>query len=91
MGLFGSSKKSVSKTEFKDVRQSLSSKNFSDQQIRDVVMIFRADLNEPESSQYGIDSGEIDRGIAWMKKNMSFHSVSNEKVDILEEVLKKNL
>ena len=52
-------------------------------------MIFRADLDEPESEQQGIDEKELERGIEWMRENKSVHRISDSKIDIFEEEAKK--
>ncbi len=89
LDLFGSSKKSVSDNEFSDVRSRLYGKGFSDTQINDVKKIFRGDM--AESTESGIDTAEIKKGIEWMKKNMGSHSLSAEKIGILEKELNEEL
>jgi hypothetical protein len=91
MGLFGSTKKKVSKLEFKQVRTLLHQKGFSSREIDEVEMIFRADLNEPSQYESGIDAKEIERGIKWMRANKRSHFISEGKIDILEDVLKAKL
>jgi hypothetical protein len=91
MGLFGSTKKKVSKLEFKQVRTLLHHKGFSSREIDEVEMIFRADLNEPSQYEQGIDANEIDRGIKWMKSNKRSHFLSEGKIEILEDVLRGKL
>jgi len=92
MGFFDSnSKPHVSAREFHDMRARLSSKEFTEEEIDRTAMIFRADLDEPESTQTGIDASEVDRGIAWMRTNAQVHRISSEKISTLEKLLKEKL
>ena len=92
MGFFGSTKKTVSKREFKlNVRSRLRSKNLTAIEVDMVSMIFRADLDEPEELQKGIDEAELNRGIAWMRENKKIHRLSDSDIDSVEEVLKGEL
>jgi len=92
MGIFGNDNKPrVSAREFKDLRSRLYAKDFDEEEIDRVSMIFRADLNEPEETQAGIDEGEISRGIAWMKQNEKIHRISQRKIAELEKLLIEDL
>ena len=93
MGLFTSTaKKVVSKREFKhNVRGKLRAKNLSAIDVDKVAMIFRADLDEPEISQMGIDANEITRGISWMRANTNIHKISSKEIDFVEQILKDEL
>ena len=92
MGFFGSTKKTVSKSEFKlNIRSRLRSKNLTAIEVDVVSMIFRADLDEPEELQKGIDEKELERGIAWMREHKKIHKLSDSNIDSVEEVLKREL
>lgn len=91
MGLFGSSKPRVTHDEFADIRSRLSSRGFSERQIKDIRMIFHGALDESEKDKRGIDAREIEAGILWMKDNMRIHSVSEEKIQMLKELLEEEL
>jgi len=92
MGFFGTTNEPhVSKREFHDLRSRLFSKGFTEEELDRVTMIFRADLNEPEETQAGIDSGEIERGIAWMRFHEHIHHISTKKIALLAEEIKKAL
>ena len=91
MSFFGSTKKKVSKLEFKQVRTILHHKGFSGREIDQVEMIFRADLNESSQYEQGIDAKEIEKGVKWMKKNKSSHGLSSNRIDTIESALKSKL
>lgn len=91
MGFFSSPKPRVRKEEFKDVRNELHSHGFDRKQIDRVEEIFRADMNESRYEEKGIQAGEVDRGIDWMRKNIRKHNISERKIDIIEKSLKKRL
>ena len=77
--------------EFLDCRSRLYNHGFDRVDVDKVAMIFRADLDEAEETQKGIDAGEIERGIAWMRKNEKLHGISSSKIDALEKILKEKL
>ena len=92
MGLFGPTKKVISKREFKEtVRSRLRAKELTAIEVNTVAMIFRADLDEPEETQKGIDAQELDRGILWMREHKNIHRLSDSNIDSVEEVLKGEL
>ncbi len=91
MLFFGSTKKKVSKLEFKQVRTLLHHKGFSSREIDEVETVFRADLNEPSQYQSGIDANEIERGVRWLRENKSKHILSDNRIDDIEEALKSKL
>ncbi|MFH1769859.1 MAG: hypothetical protein ABH833_04325 [Parcubacteria group bacterium] len=88
---WGSNKKIVSEREFRDVRSRLRSRGLSGDEVDKVGMIFRADIDEPESMQRGIDEQEIERGIKWMRENTRIHRLSQSRIDIIDEELRKRL
>ena len=91
MPLFGKTKKRITSREFAEMRTSLYSKGFEKVDLDKVSMMLRADLHEPEETQAGIDQGELDRAIAWMEDNMYVHNLSEDKINILKEVLQKGI
>jgi hypothetical protein len=84
-------KRHISALEFKKVRSSLFSQDFTHDQINFVEALFTADLAESLRSERGIDEAEIEAQITWLKENPSKHKLSKEKVDILEAVLTEHL
>lgn len=91
MGLFDDSKPKISKSEFADVRSALYGKGFDEREIFEVEKIFRADLDDVRESDRGIDEQELAAALAWMRAHVGEHAVSEKKIDILEEVLRKRL
>ncbi|HEC30614.1 MAG TPA: hypothetical protein ENI66_01200 [Candidatus Yonathbacteria bacterium] len=91
MGLFGTNRKNVSRLEFREVRGALRSRGFSDNEVDDVSMIFRGDMESSSDVTRGIDAKEIAEGISWMRKNRSKHNIEEKKIGILEEILKEKL
>lgn len=80
----------ISKKEFQEAREILSSKGFSRLKRDKVSQIFRGDLQEG-GSQAGIDKKELEQGLEWMRKNPGAHGMSKETIGKIEEVLKKKL
>lgn len=88
---FDSPKPRVSKDEFKKVRSLLMSKGFNPHDITEAEEVFRADLDSDGTSGSGISGKEIDAGITWLKQNIGKHRLSEQKVDILESILRSKL
>lgn len=88
---FDSAKPRVTKKEFQKVRSALMSKGFNPQDITEAEEVFRADLDSDGSSGSGISEKEIDAGIVWLKNNIGKHRLSEQKIDILESVLRGKL
>jgi hypothetical protein len=88
MGLFDSYKKRVSKREMRKVK---SYSGLSKLDRKNIDKIFRGDMDETTSRQKGIDEKELKRGIEWMRKNMSKHSLSEEDIKKFEERAYKKL
>lgn len=88
---FDSPKPRVTKDEFKKVRSILMSKGFSPHDITEAEEVFRGDLDNDGTSGNGITGKEIDDGIAWLKKNIGKHRLSEQKIDTLESVLRGKL
>jgi hypothetical protein len=91
MGFFSDSKPKISETEFKKIRAHLYNKDFSSEQLDKIEGIFRGDLYEDKSSDKGIDNNELEKAISWMRENMHVHNISEEKINTLEEEMKKAL
>lgn len=91
MSIFGSSKKIISQTEFKELQSELYSKGFNKNEREEVEKIFRGDLNESSEYERGIDAEEIENALKWMRENMKNHNIPSKKIDLLEELLKAKL
>ena len=91
MGFFSDSKPKITETEFKKIRAHLYNTGFSSEQLDKIESIFRGDLYEDKDSDKGIDEKELERAITWMRENMHVHNISEEKINILEEEMKKAL
>ena len=92
MGLFGKTKKTISKNEFtRNVRSKLLARNLTTQEVNEVAMIFRADMDEEGDLHRGIDESELAKGLDWMRSHTSMHHMSNSEIDSVEEVLKGEL
>jgi hypothetical protein len=81
----------ISKREFKEVRTRLYSKGFRSNEIDEVEKIFMGDMYEEGEKHRGIDSGELERGIKWMRENKSKHKLSDGRIDELEKILEGKL
>lgn len=88
---FDSAKPRVTKKEFQKVRSALMSKGFHPHDITEAEEVFRADFDNDGTSGSGITGKEIDAGIAWLKQNIGKHRLSEQKIDILESVLRGKL
>lgn len=91
MSIFGSSKKIVSENEFDDLQSELRSKGFSSHEREEVEKIFRGDLHESGTYEWGIDAEEIEKALTWMRENIRNHRIPLKKIDILEEAIKAKL
>lgn len=91
MGFFDDPKPKISKNEFAEVRSSLAGKGFDEREIFEVEKIFRADLDDVRESDRGIDEKELMAALTWMRAHVGEHAVSEKKIDILEDVLRKRL
>lgn len=91
MGLF--SKPVITPHEFKkQIRRDLYSKGFSRKQLNEVEKVFRGDLSDksPSSSFEGLDSKEIEGGVKWLRENPDKHKLSQDKISMLEESLRRH-
>lgn len=91
MGFFWDTKPKVTKEEFQKVRNYLYSMGFSHRELEEVEEIFRSDLDESQNYEQGISGEEVEKGIQWMRANMSVHHIPASKIDILEKELKSKL
>ena len=91
MGFFSDSKPKITEEEFKKIRAHLYNVGFSSDQLGKIEGIFRGDMYEDSESDNGIDAKELERAIKWMRENMHVHNISEQKIDILEEEMKKAL
>ena len=92
MGIFfDDSKPRITEEEFKKIRAHLYNVGFSSDQLDKIEGIFRGDMYEDNESDNGIDEKELKRAILWMKDNMSVHNISEQKINTLEEEMKKAL
>ncbi|MFA6797169.1 MAG: hypothetical protein WCR40_00435 [Candidatus Paceibacterota bacterium] len=92
MGIFFNDQKPrITETEFKKVRSRLYSKGFTTEQLDKIESIFRGDMYEDKDSDKGIDEKELDRALAWMRDNTSTHNISEQKITVLEEEMRKAL
>ncbi|TSC80087.1 MAG: hypothetical protein G01um101429_291 [Parcubacteria group bacterium Gr01-1014_29] len=81
----------VSRREFQKSATNLRAKGLSSSDIANMKKIFRGDLDEGTALTRGIDPKELDRGVKWMRENMSKHTLSKNQVNKLEENLRKKL
>lgn len=88
---FDSPKPRVSHDEYKKVRSTLSARGFNAEDLNDVDQLFHADLDESSDRERGIDRGELEKGIVWLRNNIGHHRLSAQKIAILENALKGKL
>ncbi|MDD4804198.1 MAG: hypothetical protein PHN69_03410 [Candidatus Pacebacteria bacterium] len=92
MGIFfNDPKPRITETEFKKVRSRLYSKGFTTEQLDKIESIFRGDMYEDKDSDKGIDEKELERALTWMRDNTSTHNISEQKITVLEEEMRKAL
>ncbi len=89
----GSSKPRVTTKEFKKVRGDLMGQGFSKIQRDRVEAIFKPDLYETPTTAHkrGLEEGEIDARLKWMRENHSKHNFTDSQIDKMEADLKKRL
>ena len=80
----------ISREEFKRFRQSLVVHNFSERERDRIEEIFRGDLDESGDFS-GIDAGELERGIKYLREHKSSHNFSDEQIDLVEKELRERL
>lgn len=89
----GSTKPRVTDKEFKKVRGEMVEQGFSKKQRDRAEAIFKPDLYETPTPSHkkGLEVGEIDARIKWLRENKSKHSFSDHQIDEMEADLKKRL
>ena len=88
MGFF-SSKPVVYEIEFKKALSELYSRGFGRREIAEVEKLFMGHMESENSQERGIDAAEIAKTIQWLRDNPSKHYFKPDRVDAIEEVLKK--
>lgn len=91
MAFFDPPKPKITKNEFAEVRRALAGKGFDEREILEVEKIFRADLDDIREEDRGVDERELVAALAWMREHVGEHAVSEKKIDVLEEVLRRRL
>ena len=91
--IFGTQKPRVTDKEFKKVRGDLANQGFSKIQRDRIEAIFKPDLYETptEAHKKGLEEGEINARIQWLRENKSKHNFSDHQIDEVEADLKKRL
>ena len=92
MGLFFTDKpKHVSPEEFKKVRNELADHDFTEKERDAVESFFATSMYETREQDQGIDANEIQEGLNILRENYNVYHLSPQKLDILEQKLKKYL
>jgi hypothetical protein len=98
MGLYnilfgGSSKPRVTEKEYRKAKSELYVEGFSKKQRAKVDDIFAPDFSMPSTDSHprGLENNEIDARIKWMRENKSKHGLGDDKINEIEESLKKRL
>lgn len=98
MGLYnilfgGSSKPRVTEKEYKKVKSDLYTEGFSKRERAKVDEIFAPDFNMTGTDTHprGLEKGEIEARIKWMRENKSKHGLSDREIDEIEASLTKRL
>lgn len=86
---FPDSKRTITKSEFQELRGHLANNDFTHDEIDRIEGIFNADLNEEREDDIGIDEQEMKRGLEWMKSHLDNHHISERKIDILEREMRE--
>jgi hypothetical protein len=89
----GSSKPRVTEKEYKKVKGDLYAEGFSKRERNKVDEIFKADYYEKPTDAHprGLEKGEIEARIKWMRENKSKHNLSDKDIDAVEASLTKRL
>ena len=87
------SKPRVTDKEFKKVRADMMNQGFNKKQRDRAESIFKPDLYETPTYAHkkGLEKGEIDARIKWMRENKSKHTFNDHQIDEIEANLKKRL
>lgn len=89
MGFFGSDKKRITESEFKELRSKLYNK-LDMYELADLEQTFFGALHE-KGREAGIDQTEFDEGISWLRDNMKKHSLEESDIDLVEEYAREFL
>ncbi len=91
--VFGTPKPRVTDKEFKKVRSTMANQGFSKIQRDKVEAIFKPDLYEKPTDAHkrGLEAGEIDARIKWLRENKSKHNFSDHQIGEIETDLKNRL
>lgn len=90
MGFFGDSKPKVSHGEFHHVKQYLSQKGFSHNELTELEGFFHGDLNEG-GSQSGISKHEAERTIEWLREHRHHHTFNDDQIGHIDHAINKYL
>lgn len=91
MGIFGDSTPKVSNSEFHRVRQSLSQRGFSHQQLERVQVMFDSSLAGHNDKLRGIDQKELESTISAMKDHEHANLFKDHEIAAIEEEMRKHL
>lgn len=93
-GIFGGSNKPrVTAKEFKKVRGEMMNQGFNKLQRDRMEAIFKPDLYEKPTVAHkkGLEAGEIDARVKWLRENKSKHKFSDHQIDEIESDFKERL
>jgi hypothetical protein len=82
----GSGNKKIGRTRFKKVREELYSKGMSVLHRDKIEAMFLGDLDE-DGAQKGISKKEFEDRIKWMRENKSKHGLSDNEINMVEEIM----
>lgn len=89
----GSSKPRVTEKEYKKAKNELYVEGFSQRERAKVDEIFAPDFNMKSTDAHprGLEKGEIEARIKWMRENKSKHGLSDKHIDEIESSLTKRI
>jgi len=92
-GIGGSTKPRVTEKEYKKAKGELYSEGFSKRERAKVDEIFAPDFNMPGTDYHprGLETNEVEARIKWMRENKSKHGLSENRINEIEESLKKRI
>ena len=91
--IFGSSKPRVTDQEYKKVKSQLYMEGFTQRERNKVDEIFKPDYYETATASHPrcLEPKEIAARIKWMRENPSKHGFSPNRIDEIEQEMKKRL
>ncbi|MEI6528395.1 MAG: hypothetical protein WCO10_01845 [bacterium] len=91
--LFGSNKPHVTGKEYKKAKGEMYSQGFNKRERAKVDQIFGPDyyMKATDSHPRGLEKGEIEARIKWMRDNKSKHTFSDHEINEIEQDFKKRL